>query len=82
MTFFSWVVFLPQKTALHYAAENDRLDIVKLLLDRGAQVDGRVEGMWAGLFARTKTKMVNSFLIYTSLRTEDLLHRRRSVVFN
>ena len=44
-----------QKAPLHYAAESGKLDVVTLLLQQGAQVDGRMNGMWSGFFT---TKMV------------------------
>ena len=47
-----------QKTPLHYAAENDKLNVVKLLLERRAQVDGRVDHMWPW---NSPTKMVISY---------------------
>ena len=58
-------IFLPQKTPLHYAAENGKINVVTRLLQQGAQVDGRVDGMWSGLFT---TKMVNQDLFWGKWR--------------
>ena len=47
---------LPQKTPLHYAAENGKLNVVILLLELEAQVDGRVDSMWPTWFSTSSPR--------------------------